>query len=308
MVTGSIWRDGEMIDAEDATVHVLSHGMQRGSTVFDVLCIKTTSDGRRCAMGLREHVARFVRGMSLMSMENAPSAGVLERAVADVAAANPTASTIKLVAAWREVPLGALPLSLTPTVYVAGFEPEHPDAPAAPSPSQSVRTASAPKMPAELLPPSLKVAASYTVSVREKLAAAREGFDDVVYRGADGGLAEGSTQAIFVVNDGRLAVPPLDSVLDGITRRFVIDVAHHLGITVEVRPIAWSEVSEAEELFQCSTHHPVRPIHRHDDRDLTTPGVVSAKVAAEVCAIYAGDHPLSARWLTPVDVGAEVSR
>ncbi len=300
MTSGSIWRNGEMIDAGDATVHVLSHGMQRGSTVFDVLRIVKTNDGGRSAIGLREHVARFARGMSLMDMEDTPSIAELEAAVHAIANTNSEAAIVKLVAAWTEVPTAAMPLSMTPTVYVASFDAEEPPSPIAPTNSFAVRTANAPKMPAELLPPSLKVAASYTVSVRERLAAEKEGFDDVIYASASGDLAEGSTQSIFVVSGGRLLVPPLDSVLDGITRRLVVDSAHHLGITVEVRPVAWSEVVEADELFQCSTNHPVRPIHRHDDREFEVPGVVSAKLAADVTAIYAGDHPLSVRWLTPV--------
>lgn len=297
---GVIWRDGEMIDAADATVHVLSHGMQRGTTVFDVLRITRSTDGRRMTVAMREHVARFVRGMSLMGMESSATVAELEAAVLRTAAANEAAGVIKLVAAWTEVPLAAAPVTLEPTIFVAGFDTDDPDAPPAPSPSVAVKTASAAKMPASLLPPSLKVAASYTIGVRERLAATSEGFDDVVFKTEGGDLAEGTTQAIFLVDDGRLVVPPLDSVLDGITRRLVIDVAQHNGVVVEVRPVSWSEVESADEMFQCSTNHPVRPIHRHDDRSLHPSGPVVAMLASEVNSLYADDHPLSVRWLTPV--------
>ncbi len=297
---GVIWRDGEMIDAADATVHVLSHGMQRGTTVFDVLRITTATDGRRMAVAMREHVTRFMRSMSLMGMETSATVAELEAAVMATAAANDNAGVIKLVAAWTEVPLTAIPVSLAPTLFVAGFDADDPDAPVAPSSSVALKTASAPKMPAALLPPSLKVAASYTIGVRERLAATSDGFHDVVFKTDHGDLAEGTTQAIFVVRDGRLIVPPLDSVLDGITRRLVIDVAHHVGIVVEVRPVAWSEVETADELFQCSTNYPVRPVHRHDERALPSAGPVVGKLAGEVNALYADDHPLSVRWLTPI--------
>ena len=85
-----MWIDGELVPSSEATVHVLSHGMQRGSTVFDVMKV-VTLDGVPHAFGLREHVARFERSMHLMGMEPAWSVAAMEEAVAAAVAANPGA-------------------------------------------------------------------------------------------------------------------------------------------------------------------------------------------------------------------------
>ncbi len=294
---GPVWHNGNLVSGESATLHVLSHAVQRGTAVFDVLRIVETPGGR-CAFGLREHVARFVRGMGLMGMTPETSISDLEQAVQQVAAANPGQGVIKLVAAWAEVPLKAMPVSTTPNIWVASMS-----ASTAADTPLAVRTAVAPKLSADVLPPSLKVAASYTVGVREKMSALQEGFDDVIFRTVGGDVAEGTTQSLFVVVGGRIVVPPLDAVLDGITRRMVLDVSDAIGVPSDVRPIAWDEVLQADELFLCSTNQPVGVIGRHDGRELVAPGPVSSQLSDEVRLLLDGVHDRSARWLTQVVAG-----
>lgn len=293
----TIWMDGELIAAEQATVHVLSHGMQRGSTVFDVLKVVQLGEGPH-AFGLREHVARFARSMELMGMRSPYSVAEMESAVAAAVMANPGAEVVKLAAAWVEIPLRSLPVSEVPRVYVAALTPEATIDPGGSAATVRVATASAPKMPPEILPPSLKVAASYTAGVRERLAAVARGFDDVVFRSVNGDLAEGTTQSLFVIRGGTIMLPPLDTVLDGITRRAVLDVAKHLGHPIEIRPVAWDDVRSADELFLSSTNAQVLPISRLDDIDFVAPGPVTAALDADVGVMLEGRHLLSERWLT----------
>ena len=84
---GQVWRDGELIPFAEATTHVLSHMSARGSQVFDVLLVTRTDTGP-CGVGLRQHVARFVRSAELMGMEDVGQVGDLEGAVARVVGAN----------------------------------------------------------------------------------------------------------------------------------------------------------------------------------------------------------------------------
>ncbi len=292
-----MWMNGQLVPSAEATVHVFSHGMQRGSTVFDVLKVVHLDNGPH-AFGLREHVARFARSMQLMGMETEYEIGPLEKAVAEAVAANPGAEIVKLAAAWVEVPLRSLPVSVEPTVYVAAFPPSGTVDPGGSKETVKVKTATAPKMPADVLPPSLKVAASYTAGVRERLAAVAAGFDDVIFRSSNGDLAEGTTQSLFVINAGRVLLPPLDSVLDGITRRAVLDLAQHLGHRIEIRPVYWDEVTGADELFLSSTNAQVLPIEQLDEISYPAPGPISAELDDAVTALLSGDHPLSKRWLT----------
>lgn len=295
-----IWVDGRLVPSEEASVHVLSHGMQRGSTVFDVLKIVHLEDGP-AAFGLREHTARFAQSMELMGMT--PTLGLveIEQAVRDTVAANPGAGVVKLVGAWVEVPLRSLPVTTDPTVFVAALQLADVADPGDTAVALRLKTATAPKLPAAMLPPSLKVAASYTIGVRERLAAIAEGFDDIVFRTVDGDLAEGSTQSLFVIVDETVVLPPIDSVLDGITRRAVLDLARSAGIHVEVRPVGWDEVVAADELFVSSTNSQVLPVAQLDDQTFDAPGPVSRALAAAMEEMLAGRHERSRRWLTPLD-------
>ena len=267
-----------------------------GSVVFDVLRVIDGPGGAPAAVGLRQHVARFDHSMALMGMEPAHDVAALEGAVAEVVAANEGASTVKLVAAWAEVAPGSVPVSRVPSLFVTGtagfaravqtIEPLR------------VTTGSMPKIPAAILPPGLKLAASYTPAIRQQMAAHEAGYDDVVFRTTEGKLAEATTQSLLVVVDDAIHAPPLDTVLDGITRRLLLDLAITDGITVRVADVHWDQVTEAAELIFTSTSGFVRPIRQLDGRDLIAPGPVATTLVTRLRELAAGDHPLTGRWLT----------
>ena len=294
----TIWRDGELIPYDQATIHVLSHAAHRGSEVFDVLRVVDTNAGP-AVVGLRPHMARFDHSMELMGMEPAFDVGQMERAVAQTVLANPGASTVKVVAAWAEVAPGSRPLTRKPSMFVAAL-PNYSLTIELGEPV-TVATSTMPKIPASILPPSLKVAACYTAAIRHQLEAEEAGFDDVIFRTTEGKLAEATTQSLFVVSEDRIMVPPLDSVLDGITRRLLLDVAQHDGWSVAVRDVHWDEVTEAPELLLTSTSVFLRPVSRLDDRELKAPGALAARLAELLPKMLAGEHPLAKRWLTPIE-------
>lgn len=304
-----VWRNGELIPYSAATTHVMSHMSARGSQVFDVIIVGPTADGP-CALGLRSHVARFVRSAEMMGMASPGSVGALEQAVARTVMANvagPDATLpagealiVKLIAAWTEEGNGAMPTTLTPTVFVV-VSPYSSSTPfghvADPI---SVKTATMPKMPASVMPPSIKVAAAYTPGLRHQLAAQQEGYDHVVFRTQDGDLAESVTSSLLVVSGGRILAPPVDTVLDGITRRVVLDAAQSIDVPNDIRPVGWDEVLAADELLLTSTIKAVVPIGRLDERRLDAPGPVSTGLAQVLASVMVGDHELSSRWMTPL--------
>lgn len=292
-----IWIDGGLRPASEATVSILSHAVQRGSTVFDVVRICDTQDGP-AAFGLREHVARFDRSMHLMGMTSAWSLDQLERALAETVLANPGATLVKVTAAWVSTPVATLPDTTDPQVSIAAINAPLLDPRTAPGVRAKVALAT--KLPADVLPPGLKVAAAYTYGIRQKMAARAEGYDEIILRTQKGDLAESVSQSLFVVRDDLLLAPPLDIVLDGITRRMVLDVAHHLGYHSQVRGIPWDEVASADELFLSSTTNPVQSLAELDGRSLPAPGPLGSKLAAQAMELLAGRHALSHRWLTPL--------
>lgn len=293
----TVWRDGEMIPYAEATIHVLSHAAHRGSEVFDVLRVLETPLGP-AAVGLRPHVARFDHSMELMGMDPAFDVGAIEAAVAKTVLANPGSSTVKLVASWTDVAPGTKPLTRRPTMFVVAL-PNYLSSVEMGDPI-TIRTATMPKMPSSVLPPSLKVAASYTPAIRHQMEAAEQGFDDVIFRTAAGKLAEAATQSMLVVSDGRLLAPPLDSVLDGITRRLLLELAEHDHVPIAVRDVHWDEVTGASELIFNSTSVFVRPVGRLDEHEFVAPGPVARRLHEQLTAMVANEHPLAARWLTPL--------
>lgn len=311
-----VWRDGELIPFADATCHVLSHMAARGSQVFDVLLV-TRTDAGPCAVGLRPHVARFLRSAELMGMEDVGELGALESAVAETVRANidrpgPDAGhrgpfVAKIVAAWVEETAGLLPAELKPSVYVMALPVDGGQTPTMLGGPAKVRSSAMPKIPAEILPPSVKVAASYTPGLREQLRSRSEGFDHTVFRTTSGDLAESTTLSMMVVTAERIIVPPLDSVLDGITRRVTLDAAQDAGVPIEVRAVAWDEVTGADELLLTSTTHPMVSVGQLDDRVFDAPGPVTTEVARVLGEVYRGQHPLSDRWLTRLDSAPSTS-
>ncbi len=307
---GVVWRNGQLMPFADATTHVLSHMSARGSQIFDVLLVTRTDVGP-CAVGLRAHVTRFLRSAEMMGMIETGEVAELEHAVAQTVIANSSPVSknadrtgpvvVKLIAGWAEEGVGLLPAELRPTVYVLALPHVGEHEVDSLGPPAKVKTASMPKIPSEILPPSMKVAAGYTPGVREVLAAKAEGYDQVVFRTMDGDLAESTTLSMVVLSDGKIAVPPLDSVLDGITRRLILDAAQHLGIPTEVRVIGWEEVLEADELMLTSTNNPVQPVELLDEIPFEAPGPMTSAIAACVTDTLRGHHELSEVWLTPLD-------
>lgn len=294
-----MWRDGALIPFNEATVHVLSHAAHRGSEVFDVLRVVSNVDGT-AALGLRRHVARFDRSMQLMGMETPYDLGTIERAVAETVAANDDVVYVKLVAVWAEVAMGTEPVSRRPSVMVAAVQADDGDV-VMQEPAR-IRTSSMPKMPASILPPTLKVAAGYTAGLRRQLDAFEAGFDDVIFRSTAGRLAEATSQSLLVVLGDKIIGPPFDTVLDGITRRLLLDLAQLHDLSVQVRDVYWDEVTSADELIFTSTTNLVRPIAQLDDQVLEAPGNVAKLLAEGVEAVIAGRHALSEHWLTPLHV------
>lgn len=292
-----IWHDGELIPHRDATIHVLSHAANRGSEVFDVLRVVEGGAGP-VAVGLRPHVARFDQSMHLMGMEPSFDVGALERAVAQTVVANPGATQVKLIAAWAEISDMSRPSSRRPSLYVAAHPTYQPMV--EPAEPVEVCVSTMPKIPASILPPGLKVAASYTPAIRQQLLADEAGFDDVIFATADGWLAEATTQSVLVIDRGRLLAPPLDSVLDGISRRLVLELANAEGWPVGVESIRWEQVHGADEVFFSSTSAFVRPVARIDDSCYPAPGSMTARLGELLRSLVAGEHELSARWLTPL--------
>ena len=300
-----IWLNGRLVPWAEATVHVLSQSIQRGTLVFDVMPIYWVKRGP-AILGLDEHAERFRQSMELAGMTPPYDARALRAGIAEAVKANPGAELVKVSGYYPGVSLDVLPVDAQPDVAIAAFaigdivtggKRANAGGPA------RLQIAASPKMPASVLSPQVKIAAGYTHAAFAKARARKAGFHDVLFLDGDGSLTESSTQSFFLMADGVLHTAGLDAVLDGITRRLTIELARDEGIEVKEGRMPRELLSSAREAFLTGTTTNVWPIERIDSVELPkpVPGPVTARLLARFTALCADEDPaFSKRWLQAV--------
>ena len=155
----------------------------------------------------------------------------------------------------------------------------------------------------DILPPHAKVAGNYTAAMTAKWRARREGFDDVVLLDESGYVTEGPTANLFLVDaDGRLATPPANKVLLGITRDSIIQLARSNDIYCTERDVAPDELSTAAEVFLTGTSVGVWPVLRIDGKSVADGaiGPMTARLRDRYRAVVRGEDPDFEHWLNYV--------
>ena len=305
-----IWLDGILRPWADATVHVLSHSLQRGSLVFDYMSVHETPRGVSI-FRLDEHVGRFFQSCEMMGLPIEPSAKTLREAIRETVRANPGASAVKISAYFASVEIDVVPVDTHVTVAIAAYDPKIDIADRLPHPSprksrylklwiEKVRA----NRRDDIVPPQVKVSANYASPMTAKVRARAEGYDEIVLVDENGHLAEGPTTNLFMVDAaGRLLTPPSAKVLHGVTRSAVIELAKVEGIEVQETPIKPEELLKASEAFLTGTTAGVWPVESVDGRTIGSdcPGPISTRLRDRFLRVSAGEDPEFEYWLTPVE-------
>jgi branched-chain amino acid aminotransferase len=296
-----IWRDGALVPWADATVHVLSQSIQRGTLVFDVMPVYWLARGP-AILGLAEHVERFLQSAELSGMPVPYTATQLHAAIAETVRANPGAEVVKISGYWPGVSLDVLPVDAEPGIAIAAFaiaDISKTGRASAGGPAR-LQIAESKKMPSCVLPPQVKIAAAYTHSAFAKARAKKAGFHDVLFLDERGSLTESSAQSFFLVCEGILRSAPLDVVLAGVTRRLALELARDEGIPVKEEPMPRELLARAEEAFLTGTTSNVWPIERVDAVLLPPPipGPITRRLVERFAKVVSDADPVfSRRWL-----------
>jgi branched-chain amino acid aminotransferase len=161
--------------------------------------------------------------------------------------------------------------------------------------------------PAGLIPHA-KASGQYLNSILAKTETAKAGYDEAILLDDSGNVCEGSGENVFVVRDGVLATPGhTASILDGISRRSVIQIASDLGYEVAERDIARAELYLADEVFLCGTAAELVPVREVDDHAIGAPGEVTRVVQAKFEDALHGRAQEYAEWLDLVEQPSKVS-
>ena len=300
--------NGEFVAWDQAQVHVLSHGLHYGSGVFEGIRCYETERGPAVFRHL-DHMQRLEKSAELFYLPLTYSAAQLREATTELIARNGLASCYIRPLAFRgygEMGLyaQAAPVEVVIAVWPWGSylgEEGKRD-------GIRAKISSWRRISAAGLIPHAKASGQYLNSILAKNEAALSGYDEAILLDERGFVCEGSGENIFLVRDGELVTPGhTASILDGISRRSVIQIARDLGYTVVERDVARAELYLAEEVFLCGTAAELVPVREIDGHELGQPGEITRVIQAKFEDALHGRAPEYAEWLDLVEVPSKVS-
>jgi branched-chain amino acid aminotransferase len=304
--TEKIWHNGRFIKWEDATIHVLSHVVSYGSSVFEGIRCYSTPDGP-AVFRLREHIRRMVDSAKIYRIENLGfTAEQLGDAMLELVRVNKMDSCYIRPIAFRGYgEIGVNGLNNPIEVYIGCWTWGKYLGEEALSQGVDVCVSSWSRMAPNTLPALAKAGANYMNSQLIKMEAIANGYSEGIALDTAGYVSEGSGENIFVVRDGKIHTPPLGaSVLPGITRDSILILARALGIPVVETIIPREMLYIADEVFFSGTAAEITPIRSIDRIKIGQGhrGPIAERLQKEFFGIVNGTSADVHGWLTPVHV------
>jgi branched-chain amino acid aminotransferase len=302
--TAKIWHNGRFIRWEDATIHVLSHVVSYGTSVFEGIRCYATSSGP-AVFRLHEHVRRMVDSAKIYRMEELGfTREQLAQAMLEVVRVNEMKSCyIRPIAIRGYGEIGVNPLKNPIDVYIACWEWGKYLGEEALAEGVDVCVSSWNRIAPNTLPALAKAGANYMNSQLIKMEAITNGYSEGIALDAAGYVSEGSGENIFVVRDGKIHTPPLGaSVLPGITRDSVLQLASDLKIPTVETIVPREMLYIADEVFFSGTAAEITPIRSIDRIKIGKGhrGPIAERLQKEFFAIINGSKEDRHGWLSPV--------
>lgn len=302
--TKNIWHNGTLIPWDSAQVHVMSHVIHYGSSVFEgIRCYSQPEGG--AIFRLPEHMQRLLDSAKIYRMNLRYTLDQLISAVVEVVESNGIVpSYIRPVALRGYGELGVNPKGSPIEVYIANYPwGKYVQG----GEAADVCISSWSRLAPNTLPALAKAGANYMNSQLIRMEADMNGYAEGIALDVNGHLSEGSGENLFVVNKGILYTTPLaNSVLSGITRDSVITIARQLGISIVEQAMPRELLYIADEVFFSGTAAEVTPIGTVDRIKVGDGkiGPVTKQISDEFFGIVNGTKPDRFGWLTPVRVRA----
>lgn len=299
-----IWFNGEFVSNDEAQIHVLSHVIHYGSSVFEGIRCYETEKGS-AVFRLDEHMQRLIDSAKVYRMEIPYDLDELKEAVLDtIERSGLRECYIRPVVFRGEGPMGVNPLDNPVETFVAVWEWGQYLGEEALEKGVEVEVASWNRMAPNTFPAMAKAGGNYLNASLVKMNAVKNGKMEGIMLSTDGYVAEGSGENLFLVKDGTLYTAPAGlSILPGITRDAVITLAQEQGYSVEETRIPRESLYTADELFFTGTAAEITPIRTVDDYVIGEGerGPVATELQdAFFDVVRGGKDPED--WLTFVDV------
>jgi branched-chain amino acid aminotransferase len=298
-----IWFNGELVPWDQAQVHVLTHALHYGSSVFEGVRAYASARGT-AVLGLDAHVARLFHSCKIVELPLRWSEQQIREAIrATVRANKHDACYIRPLVYRGYGALGVWPDECPVEMAIATFAWNRSAGDNVLETGVSVGVSSWRRMAPATLPAMAKSAGNYVNSALVVLEARRHGYDEGIVLDVDGYASEGSGQNLFLVLDGKLYTPPVGaSILPGITRRCVIELAADLSIPVVEQRIPREMLYTADEVFLTGTVAEITPVKNVDAKPVGSGkrGPVTERIQRRFFATLRGELDDRRGWLTLV--------
>ncbi len=308
--TTVIWRDGQLIAWEQATLHVMSHVVHYGSSVFEgIRCYETPAGP--AVFRLREHMRRLLDSCKIYRMPMRWSLDDLVQGTVDLVAANELRSCyLRPVVVRGGEQMGVNPLNAPVETFLVAWHWGTYLGQSALTDGVDVCVSSWRRPAPGTFPTLAKAGGNYLNSQLTLMEARADGYAEGIALDSFGYVSEGSGENLFIVRDGVLWTTGLESaILEGITRDSVLTIARDLGIEVRTARIPRELLLVSDEMFFTGTAAEVTPIRSVDRQPVGAgkPGPITRAIQDRYMGIVSGRYPDGHGWLTPVPVREAVA-
>ncbi|KFN43551.1 branched-chain amino acid transaminase [Arenimonas oryziterrae] len=294
-----IWHNGEIKRWQDATVHVMAHGLHYGSSVFEGIRSYDTNHGPKI-FRLSDHNRRLFASAKIYEMPIPYTVDQLNQACRDVLAANKMGQGYLRPIAYRDLGGFGLSADCPTSVAVACWDMGRYLGADVIDRGIDACVSSWQRFAPNTIPAGAKAGGNYLSGQLVAREARRLGFGEGIALASTGLLSEGAGENLFLVFEGALHTPPVSAaLLNGITRNTIITLARSVGIDVVERDIPREYLYLCDELFMCGTAAEITPIRSVDGRDVGTgkPGPVTRKIQEMFFGLFNGTTPDTHGWL-----------
>ena len=305
--TESIWMNGEFVDWGDAKIHVGAHGLHYGTGVFEGIRCYETPTGP-AVFRLREHLERLDASARLLYMQLPYPIEELRQATHDLIVRNGLPECyVRPIAFYGYGELGVHTGSNPVDVVIMSWPWANYLGDENLEVGIRAKISSWKRIGPNTIPHVAKATGVYLNSMLAVHEAKRGGYDEAILLTDEGYVADGSGENVFVVKDGKITTPPLStSILPGITRATVIEIAEDLGYRVDESNVIRSDLFLADEIFMTGTAAEVTPVKSVDDVEVGV-GPVTLELQREYLDTVRGRSERWGHWLDRVDVAGGLS-
>ena len=299
--TDFVWMNGKNVAWEKGTIPVMSHALHYGTGVFEGIRGYGVSGNIRI-FRLRDHFERLMNSAKVCDIEPRFSVVELEEGCISLLRANGMRDDCYIrpimFVGFSGINLGFINYPVETAIIAFPFKQYFS------KPGLDVCVSSWTRLYDPVTPPMAKICGNYVNSVFAKRDAAKNGFDEAIMLNSEGKVSEGTGENIFVVKKGKIYTPPLGaSILDGITRNTIIDLARETGFDLLERDVARSELYTSDEIFLTGTAAGVVPVMTVDRKRVSDGlvGPVTKSLAETYLALVLGKNTLGHdEWITEV--------